>query len=163
MNFDDLTKILKEYSPNDILFVGLGNDYRGDDGVGLFFLKRLQQCPQFSDSHFLAAGTNPENYLQKILDYEPHLLIFIDCAEWHSEPGTIDWLNSKTIDAVNISTHAFSMKLIENFLKFHQEIEIRYIGIHPFEKYLGKGMTLHLAQKIDEFFHAASKPQLGST
>jgi len=152
MIFKDLLSLQKEYAPEKILFIGLGNTYRGDDGAGLLFLQRLEQTVSFSQSHFINAGTNPENYLQHILDLEPHLLIFIDCAEWGAQPGTIDWLDTQTIDSVNISTHAFSIKMVQQYIEAQMDLVFKYIGIQPFQKSFGQSISPELVQIIDTFF-----------
>lgn len=153
MNFNDLADNLKNYAAEDILFVGLGNTYRGDDGAGLLFLKKLQQTQQFASSRFLNVGTNPENYLQHMIDAHSELLIFIDCAEWGANPGTIDWLDADMIETVNISTHAYSIKMVEKFLQAHKPIAFKYLGIQPFQKKLGNAISLALADIIDTFFN----------
>jgi len=64
MNFMHLTDELSKYYTDKIVFVGLGNELREDDGAGLEFVERLKSEKEFNKSHFIIVGRNPENYLQ---------------------------------------------------------------------------------------------------
>ena len=85
MNFTTFKNALNQYRPSDIVFVGLGNEYRGDDAAGLIFFDRLRESQQFEFSHFVLARTNPENHLEEILSYKPKLVVFID-ADYSDYP-----------------------------------------------------------------------------
>ena len=78
MNFKDFSLDLIDLNPCKITFVALGNELRGDDGISYYFLEKLKETNLFKDSAFLSVGTNPENYLDKIIEKDPELVIFID-------------------------------------------------------------------------------------
>ncbi|MEJ2543110.1 MAG: hypothetical protein P8Y99_03500 [Calditrichaceae bacterium] len=87
MNLYDFENALKDYPINKIAFIGLGNPLRGDDAAGLIFLNRLHALNKFKEAWFIEAGTNPENYLQQIVDCPASLVVFIDASRRISAVG----------------------------------------------------------------------------
>lgn len=152
MNFSDLVKSLSTYSPEKITFVGLGNELRGDDGAGLVFLEYLKKTEEFSKSNFINAKTNPENYLEKILDFKSEVVVIIDTARNAKQPGTIDWINPDSMELDSFSTHTFSVKMIENYIKQLQTVEFRYIGLEPYDTKFGSSLSPIIKRKLDNFF-----------
>jgi hydrogenase 3 maturation protease len=152
MNSENFRRRLKSYSASDIVFMGLGNPMRGDDGAGLVFLDKLIESGWYAASNFISAGVNPENHLQKILDMKPRAVVFIDTAHFHAAPGTIAWLDQKHLDQLRISTHAFSMSLIETYLTSHRPMDFHYLAIEPESTELGEGLTRTVRESIERCF-----------
>ena len=153
MTLKDLRNRLSAYQPEEIMFVGMGNMYRTDDAAGLFFVRYLKEMTEFTYSQFINAGTNPENYLQQILMTEAKAIVFIDSALLGTEPGDIAWLTQEQIDTVGISTHGFSLKLIEKFIISESQKIFLYLGIQPYSTSRGDKMSLIVSQKIKYFFY----------
>lgn len=152
MNFEDLKTSLKGFKPEEIVFTGLGNEYRGDDSAGLVFLHKLEQAVYFADSHFILAGNCPENYLDLILSYNPSLVVFIDAVQYSKKINSIGWLESGEIDSLEISTHAFSMDLIKKYLQSCKQVEIKFLGIAICAASFGRGISEEISRSIDSFF-----------
>ena len=152
MNSEDFCKVLEKYSPHKIVLIGIGNDLRGDDSAGLVFLQRLKSMSEFTGSHFIEVGTNPENYLQKILDLNPEVVVFIDSARWCNKPGAIDWLNSDRIDDFKISTHTFSIKMVEDFIRTQKSMDFLYLGIEPLSTRFSEPLSEVVNKSIEIFF-----------
>jgi hydrogenase maturation protease len=152
MNFEEFRQELDRYREDELIFVGLGNDYRGDDAAGLIFVDRLNEISSFKASHFIRAGTNPENYLQEILDSKAQIVVFVDAARYGAKPGEINWLDAGNLNNVDISTHAFSIKMIEKYLTLHKKLQFRYVGIEPQSTKLGSTLSKSVADKLDCFF-----------
>lgn len=152
MNFNDFKRELSAFANHQIIFIGLGNELRGDDGAGLLFLKHLKRAAEFQRSFFVYAGTNPENYLQTILDSKAQLAVFIDAARWGGKPGEITWLSAEQIDAVGISSHAYSIRLVEQYLKTEQDMTFKYLVIEPFTMQLNRACSPVVQKSIHKFF-----------
>ncbi len=152
MTFIDFQKALHVYTARDIIFIGLGNDIRGDDGAGLVFLDRLKQKTEFEESIFIRARTNPENYLQKIVDSQAKLVVFIDACHWGGKPGEMTWLDGENINKISISTHAFSIKMVEEFICAQKNIEFKYLGIEPKSMEIGEPLSGEVCQHMNAFF-----------
>jgi hydrogenase 3 maturation protease len=153
MNFDEFKKELTKYPPGKILFVGLGNEIRGDDCAGILFLHELEKQSEFSKSKFLNAGTNPENYLFRLSDKEVDMIIFIDAVQIESSIGEIFWIDSKNISDFSMSTHTYSIKMIETWLKTLRPIDIKYLGISAASFDCSKPVTEKVLNGIKYFFN----------
>jgi hydrogenase 3 maturation protease len=152
MNSEEFHRTLKPYPASRLVFMGIGNPIRGDDGAGLLFLDKLIESGWYSTSHFISAGVNPENYLQKILEIKPRAVVFIDAAHFHAVPGTIAWLDQTQLDQIRIITHAFSMVLVEAYLQSHQWMDFHYLAVEPESTELGEGLTRTVRESIEQFF-----------
>lgn len=153
MNFNDFEQALSTYPKHKIVFIGLGNELRGDDGAGLIFLKRLKNSKKFRPSFYINAGTNPENYLQIILNLKADLIVFIDAAHGSGMPGEITWIPADQIDTLAISTHTFSLKMVENYLRLHQNLTFKYLIIVPLSTQLNDRLSDKVENSIIQFFN----------
>jgi len=153
MNFSHLTDELSNYAKTRIVFVGLGNELRADDGAGLELVERLRLKKEFSNSHFIIAGRNPENHLSTILNYNPKAVIFIDAAEMNLDAGEIKVLKEDEILNAEFSTHAFSVKIIKDFLLNHGRMDFLFIGIQPGITDFGGKLSEPVRLKLKEFFN----------
>jgi len=155
MNFSELADNLKGYKTSKIVFIGLGNYYRGDDGAGLVLLKRLENSRLFKNAFFIEAGLTPENHLSEILDCKADVVVFIDAAFWGGTPGAVSWLPEERIAATDISTHAYSIELINKYLLNEQPgLEIKILVIQPETIQPGKGLSAAVEDGVNRFFAA---------
>lgn len=152
MNFTHLTDELSNYDKDRIVFVGLGNELRADDGAGLKLTERLKSKNEFSNSHFILAGRNPENHLQEILNQNPQIVIFIDAAEWNGNPGEIKIFNDDEISQTEFSTHTFSITMIKDFLLNHQQMDFMFLGIQPLSTSFNEGLSEPIRIQLEKFF-----------
>jgi len=151
MNFTDFKKALTE-PEDEIVFVGLGNIARGDDAAGLLFLRELKSQTTFRASNFFEAKTNPENYLERILELHPKLVVFIDAANVGVRPGDMGWIEADELDTARISTHAFNITMVEQYLKAHQSLNVKYFGIKPQSTTPGHPVSDIVKDSIKRFF-----------
>lgn len=152
MNFNEFAKPLSLYPAADLLFVAVGNEYRGDDAAGLLFLDKLKEMDLYHGAGLLKVFTNPENYLQQILDSPARVVVFIDAARFGGEPGEIRWLENSAIDSLGISTHAYSLQLVEKYLLNHRQFTFKYLGIEPLRTEVGDHLSSQVLTGIAVFF-----------
>lgn len=153
MNFTQLTDELSKYDKERIVFVGLGNELREDDGAGLELTQRLKSKKEFHKSHFLIAGRNPENHLEAIINYNPQVVIFIDAAEWNGNPGEIKKFNEDEISQTDFSTHTFSITMIRDFLLNQKQMDFIFLGIQTFSTSFTQGLSDLVKIKLESFFN----------
>ncbi|MBN1561359.1 hydrogenase maturation protease [candidate division KSB1 bacterium] len=151
MNFMDFKKAIQKPA-HRIVFLGLGNIARGDDAAGLLFMRELKKRLEFRASNFIEAQTNPENYLERILELHPELVVFVDAANVGKAPGDMGWIDSKDLDTARISTHAFNITMVEEYLKTHQVLEVKYFGIRPETTTMGHRISDTVKHQIELFF-----------
>ena len=152
MNFTHLTNELSIYQQDRIVFVGLGNELREDDGAGLELVERFKSKKEFHKSHFIIAERNPENHLQIILNCNPEIVVIIDAAEWNGKVGEIKIFNDEEIDQTEFSTHTFSIKMIKDYLHNQQQMNFMFIGIQPLRTNYKQGLTEPVQIALEKFF-----------
>lgn len=153
----DLLVGLGECDVSRLGFVGLGNRDRGDDAAGLVLLSYLQKVPDLAGAHFIEAGRTPENHLQHILNLQPELVIFLDAVRWGGGPGELTWLAPAQIETAGMSTHAYSIRLIEQYLQSHQSVQVKYLGIQPVSTELGEAISDSVSMRIQELLRVPEK------
>ena len=151
MNFTDFKRTINN-PVNHIVFVGLGNEARSDDAAGLLFLDELKKCVEYRTANFIKAGINPENYLERILECHPELVVFIDAADVGKAPGEMGWIDPENLDTAQISTHAFNITMVEQYLKLNQAMEVKYFGIQPETTTMGQPVSVAVKRGLAMFF-----------
>ncbi len=126
----ELKIFAEEYSK--IIFLCIGNDMRGDDGVGPLIAKNLVKLfinqPELL---VINTGTVPENYTGLIRKEKPSHIIFVDAVEMKMNPGSIKLVKYDKIADYNISTHAMPLSFMIKYLKSFTDAKILLIGIQP--------------------------------
>ena len=152
MNFEEFRVSLAGRRPNQMAFVGLGNPYRGDDAAGLILFDRLKNSPSLMGARFIRAEANPENHLQEILDSGAGLVVFIDAARYGGRPGEIVWVDENRIDSASVSTHAFSLRAVTDFLRLHRPFVFKVLAIQSGATGLGAALSPAVRQGVEAFF-----------
>ena len=107
-----------------ILFVGVGNLLKSDDGVGVYISRSIKNTPTVSA---LTVEMSIENYIGKINSLNPDILVIIDCADLKSTSGTHILLSVKDIEDFTFNTHNISFKRLSEFFK----MPVFILGIQP--------------------------------
>ncbi len=159
MSLTELSNIVKQSKRKTILFVGLGNKDRGDDRAGIYIVENLQRnilskYREEKNIKFLIVGTVPENYLQKIIDIQPQIIIFIDSTYMNENPGKIKLIPTDSINSLCISTHTSSISLIISYLKHSIDAEVYLIGIQPESCQYGQGLSLRIMENCNELIES---------
>jgi hydrogenase maturation protease len=107
-----------------ILFAGIGNVLRNDDGTGVYISKKIECSGNITS---LSVENSIENYIGKINSIGPDVLILIDCADMNSVPGTVKLLAIDEISDNTFNTHNISLKKLKNFFF----MPVYFLGIQP--------------------------------
>ena len=118
----DLTDILQE--ANRLLFIGVGNVLKSDDGVGVIISRNIVERPGVS---ILTVEVSIENYIGKINSMEPGEIVIIDCMELGSEPGTFRLLTLDKVEDITFNTHNISLSRLGDFFNYPTYV----LGIQP--------------------------------
>jgi len=152
MNFEEFQAALADRRKDKITFVGLGNPQRGDDAAGLILFDRLKNSPALRGARFIRAEANPENHLQEILDGGAGLVVFIDAARFGGRPGEIAWVDEDRIDSASVSTHAFSLRAVTDFLRLHQPFVFKVLAIQSGATGFGARLSPAVRLGLEAFF-----------
>jgi hydrogenase 3 maturation protease len=139
----ELEKILSEEDKN-ILFVGIGNLLKSDDGVGVYISRNIKNDVNVRS---LSVEMSIENYIGKINSLNPDILVMIDCVEMKSPAGTIRMLSPEMIKDVTFNTHNISLSRISDFFV----MPVYILGIQPEKLDFGEKISyivMDVANKI---------------
>ena len=144
-----LENLIKE--AEKVTFIGIGNEMKGDDGVGLYIVEELMkgavegkrpfartvQGPGSSRNaggkqlDFLIGGTTPENLTGTIKRLKPSHVIFIDAANFNGVPGEVRLIVPAEADGMGFSTHSFPMSMLCKYISDETGAVCLLIGIMP--------------------------------
>ncbi|OGC08305.1 hydrogenase maturation peptidase HycI [candidate division WOR-1 bacterium RIFOXYD2_FULL_36_8] len=126
------------------LLITVGNDLRGDDGVGPYIYERtaekgfLDSKPRF---YLLNAFDKPENIIDEAVKLAPSKVIIIDAADFGGEAGEARIIEKENIPQTTLSTHTFPLPVIAKILEEDTGAEVFFLGIQPQNIELGNGLS----------------------
>ena len=129
-----------------ILFVGIGNLLKKDDGVGVYISSRIRKK---SNIEALTVEVSLENYIGKINSIDPDMLVLIDCVEMGSVPGTYKLLSVSNVDDLTFNTHNISLKRLSEFFK----MPVYLLGIQPEKIDFGENMSCIVKEEANKIIN----------
>ena len=99
----------------DLLFIGVGNVLKSDDGVGVVISKQIIERPAIRS---LTVEVSIENYIGKINSLEPEKIVIIDCMELGSTPGTYRLMKLEDLEDITFNTHNISLGRLSDFFPY---------------------------------------------
>ena len=146
---DKLANILK-HNKKKILFAGVGNVLRSDDGVGVFIASGIENRERIST---LLVEVSIENYINKINSLTPDILIITDCLDFNREPGFTDIIPVGLTNEFTVSSHNISLKRVSEFLK----MEVYVLGVQPADLKVGENLTPAVRKSAEELIRIINK------
>ena len=126
-----------------LLFVGIGNVLRTDDGAGVYISERINERNHIRR---LTVEVSIENYIQKINSYNADNIILIDSVNFQREPGFYSLLPVSELLDFTTNTHNISLKNISEFFSGN----VRILGIQPETIKFGEGLTASVERSAEE-------------
>ena len=142
---ESLDKLLSQ-KDRKILFVGIGNLLKSDDGVGVYISSNLKSSSSVS---VLTVEVSLENYIGKINSLNPDILILIDCVEMNSTPGTHKLMSINKIQDLTFNTHNISLKRFQDFFK----MPVFLLGIQPEKIKFGENISYLVKEEADKIIN----------
>ena len=122
--------------------IGVGNELKADDGIGLSVAKQLQDEGMGDKDTMVIPAEVPENYIQPIAKFRPELLVLVDTADFQGKSGEVRAIKDEEISKVFTSTHSVPLILfIEAIKKQAPKTRTIFIGIQPKQLAFGKPMS----------------------
>lgn len=109
---------------NRLLFIGVGNVLKSDDGVGVIISQQIIERPNISA---LTVEVSIENYIGKINSLGPETILIVDCMELGSSPGSYRLVALDEVEDITFNTHNISLGRLGDF--FHYPTYV--LGIQP--------------------------------
>ena len=142
-----MKNIFKDILKGKIVFIGVGNVLRGDDGLGPAFIAKLKD---FTDALCIDAGSAPENYLGKIVKESPDTVIIVDATEMDSRPGEYSVLKKEDILRSGFTTHDLSPDMLIEYLESETSADIYMLAVQPENVSFGDGMSESVSRTLEE-------------
>lgn len=134
-----------------ILIAGIGNPLRGDDAVGSYIVKGLNNK---INAILIDCEEKPERFIEKIIQYQPDTVIFIDALHMNQKPGSVVFLKEEDLQNMVVSNHQTNFKMYIQYIKSRIKTKIFIIGIQPETTDFGKPMSekiLNTAEILKNF------------
>jgi hydrogenase maturation protease len=150
--FKELNELLSQ-TDEKILFVGIGNLLKMDDGVGVYISRKLKNRDSFIS---LTVETSIENYIGKINSLNPDILVLIDCADIKSPAGTYKLLSINQIHDLTFNTHNISLKRLSDFFP----MPVYILGIQPEKIDFGEKISYLVKNVADKIIKQINKQEV---
>ena len=133
--------ILKDMLAGTVVIACVGNEIRGDDGVGPYVSRLIKEVGRV---HVVDCGETPENYLGVITRFKPEKVVVIDAAEFGGKPGEIRLVKKSEIAGGGPSTHDAILTLFTDFIEHETGAETFFLAIQPAGTKVGAGLSPHV-------------------
>ena len=135
---------------SDILFAGVGNVLRSDDGAWVYIVSSIKAGGKVST---LLVEASIENYIAKINSISPDILIIADCLDFNREPGYADIIPVEQTNEFTITSHNISLKRVSEFLK----MEVYVLGVQPADLRVGEHLTPVVRESAEKIIEIIRK------
>ena len=133
-----------------ILFVGIGNVLKSDDGAGVFISKNIHKTDNIQS---VTVEVSIENYIGKITSLNPDILILIDCVDMRSNPGTYKLLSLNQISDLTFNTHNISLRRLTEFFP----MPVYILGIQPEKLDFGETISYIVSKSAESIINLINK------
>jgi hydrogenase maturation protease len=150
--FDELNRLL-QLNGKTKLFVGIGNQLKMDDGIGVYISKRIKTRGTIST---LCVEASIENYIGKINSINPDILILIDCVDMKAVAGTFRLMRLDQINDLTFNTHNISLRRLTEF--FNMPVYI--LGIQPEKIDFGENISYLVKEIANKIIKQINKQEV---
>ena len=134
-----------------VVVAGIGNPIRMDDFVGTRIAQGLQGKVS-AKIYLIECETVPENFIHKIISFDPTHVLLIDAAILGLKPGDSRLIKPERLAALPAySTHALPLRVFCEYISEATKAKIALLLIEPKRADFGEGLTSEVemsAQKI---------------
>lgn len=154
---NDLEEELKNFiaGAEKIAVLGIGNDLRTDDGLGLYFIDNLKiDDPKIMIEN---VGSVPEGFAKNLASFGAERVIMVDAADMMKPPGHIELITKDRISGIAISTHRMPLSFLMMYLEQETGGKTLLIGIQPKSIQFGEGLTPEIQEVVDKTIASLEK------
>jgi hydrogenase 3 maturation protease len=123
----------------DFVLMGIGNELKGDDGIGNLIAREFSSPGWLS----LPCETVPDNFTAVIKREKPDVLVMVDAADMGMDPGEVRIIPMSMLDNDVLGTHGIPLRHLVSYLSKHAG-KIIFIGIQPGSTTLGENISPEL-------------------
>ncbi|MFQ5952416.1 MAG: hydrogenase maturation peptidase HycI [Candidatus Omnitrophota bacterium] len=143
--------MLKNILKGKVIFLGIGNTLRGDDGFGPALVEKLRNETEFT---CIDAGSAPQNYTGKIIKENPDTIIIADAVHLDQAPGEYEILKKDDILKSGFTTHDLSPNMFIEYLEKETTADIYMLAVQPKNMSFGEEMSESVKKAVEEILEA---------
>ncbi len=147
-----------------VAFVGVGDELNVHDRLGMLAAREIDGLHLEGVRVFLA-GTVPESVTGPIRRYKPGAIVLLDAADMGTRPGTVAMVDPKQIRASLLTTHAWPLSVVMEFLAEDTGARVLLVGIQPELAAAGEAPSpaeqAGLTRILVSVFHVLAEPRTG--
>lgn len=146
----DLNEILsKNHNNAYVHFIPFGNNFRSDDGVGIYIVNKLRKKLRNNKPSFIKIHTVKLNLESLFRNFsKDDLLIIFDAVQVNAPPGTVVFTGMPSAKFGFFGTHNIPLRLI---LEYQSILERSYLlGIVPHDLSIGEELSPVVRKAADE-------------
>ena len=129
-----------------VVYMGIGNILRGDDGIGPELVARLSGKGLCT----VDAGTVPENYIRPVARLDPDTVVIVDAVSLDREPGAVELLErSEIMGNTGFTTHTLSPSLVMERLEGETGARVVMLAVQPGTLAFGAPLSPEVARLLD--------------
>jgi len=129
-----------------VVFMGIGNILRGDDGIGPELVARLSGKGLFT----VDAGTVPENYIRPVVRLDPDTVVIVDAVSMDSDRGVVELLDrSEILGNTGFTTHTLSPVMVMERLEEETGARVVMLAIQPGTLEFGAPLSPEVARLLE--------------
>jgi hydrogenase 3 maturation protease len=130
--------LLQQLLSGRVVIACVGNELRGDDGVGPFISTLLKESESV---HVVNCGETPENYLGVIVRHKPERVLIVDAATFGGRPAEVRVVKKSDITGGGLSTHDAILTLFAQYIENQTDAETVFLAIQPEKCEVGRGLS----------------------
>lgn len=131
-----LREQIAELVTGPVVIIGVGNELRGDDALGVLLAERLEGRV---DATIIIGHDVPENFAVKVADSRPALVLLLDAADMGHEPGSVRLIPADQAPAVPGGSHRPSLEMFAAFVRLEANAPSYIVGVQPDMAKVGMG------------------------
>lgn len=146
----DLQRLKKPDRPPRLAVLGIGHELYGDDAVGVWVAGELGAlAPNGGNLLAVQGGSAPENFTGTLRRFGPDLVLMVDAALMHLEPGKTGWLSWQETSGFSASTHTLPLNILASYLTAELDCEVDLLGIQPAQTEVGAPLSPEVQQAAE--------------
>jgi hydrogenase 3 maturation protease len=117
-----------------IAIVGIGNEFNGDDAIGVLVARALQARKYAPDAGRILvteAGHAPENIAGELRRFQPQVVILIDAIQMDLLSGEIAWIPLEPTTGMGACAHNLPFSMMARYLTLEFGCTVHLLGIQP--------------------------------
>jgi len=130
-----------------VAVLGVGNELKGDDGVGPQVVRQLRESTQAKP---FDVGVAPENWVSPVARWKPDTVLVVDAVELGAQPGAIQLVDTRDVSSGGASSHALSLCVWFRLLQQRTKARMILLGVQPGQTQFATGMGHAVQAAVEE-------------